>query len=306
MMAYPGNSFSARNALWTLPLLLVIARAGAQEPQPSVPLDSMIAAERRFAARCQVVGIRASFLEFFADSALIFTPAPAPYRRIMANRPAPATPLARSLTWEPSAGGIAASGDFGFLMGPSEYTDLSAAHPTPSWGWYLSVWKKHADGSWRVVLDVGTDSPSDVQRFRGTPFTLLSPAPMKPMSADAAADQTKLVRAIDQGFGLRVEGQGRRAAYDGLLVRGARGLFEGVGPVADRDSLLALLSGTRGIESLNPLGGEVASSGDLGYTFGVYRRPGDPKATLGYYIRIWLRESSGWKIVVEKTVPAVE
>jgi len=274
-----------------------IAFAGAGESGNPAPLDSMIAAERRFAARCRAAGIRASFMEFFGDSAIVFAPEPVSYRRLMADRPLPANPLARSLKWEPIAGGVARSGDMGFLTGPSEYTDLAEEHPAASWGWYLSIWKCQGDGSWKVALDVGTDCPSSTARFFGSPFTSLSP------EGKGEPTRLKFLTDLDRSFMLRVDAQGPRLAYDGLLAVGARGLFEGIGTVTDRDSLLALLEATRGIASLSPIGGEIASSGDLGYTFGACRLPGDPAVIFGYYVRVWIREPAGWKIAVEKTLP---
>lgn len=31
-----------------------------------------------------------------------------------------------------------------------------------SWGKYVNVWKKNADGEWKVVADIGNDSPPPV------------------------------------------------------------------------------------------------------------------------------------------------
>jgi hypothetical protein len=279
-------------------LLSWYACAGtAGEPGGPASLDSMVAAENRFAARCQAAGIRESFLEFFADSAIVFAPEPTLYRRLMAGRPLPANPLARSLAWVPVAGGIAHSGDFGFLTGPSEYTDLAAEHPAPSWGWYLSVWKWREHDGWKVILDVGTDCAASTARFFGAAFQTLSPRPR------GEETRRSFLMDLDRGCALRIEAQGARRAYDALLAPGARGLFEGIGTVSNRDSLLALLAGASGMASLSPMGAEIASSGDLGYTYGAYHPSGEHAIILGYYVRIWTLDPAGWKILVEKTLP---
>ncbi len=62
-----------------------------------------------------------------------------------------------ALEWEPTHAEVAASGDFGYTLGRyvSSQTDAegSAVRQTGS---YVSVWRKDADGMWKVALDVGS------------------------------------------------------------------------------------------------------------------------------------------------------
>ena len=64
------------------------------------------------------------------------------------------------LEWTPRAADVARSGDMGWTWG--EYTvtakDGTGAQPA-SWGKYVNVWKKNADGEWKVVADIGNESP---------------------------------------------------------------------------------------------------------------------------------------------------
>jgi ketosteroid isomerase-like protein len=290
------------------PLVLTVIVAGqlmAQEYPTSANLDSLIATERRFAARCQKVGIRDSFLEFFADSALVFVPEPVPYRRAIANRPAPSDPLVRSLVWEPVTGDIAGSGELGFLMGPSVFTDRSQEHPAPHWGFYLSVWKRDPGGRWKVVLDVGTDATESVKKYFGSAFASLAP----PLSSGQPYDGSEgslagVLMSMDTAFTSDARQRGLRSAYDALLASGAGGLFDGIGLLTARDSLLSVLSGTWGLRVLDPTGGDLAASGDFGYSYGSFWNPDHPATAAGYYVRIWRRGATGWRIVVEKSVPA--
>lgn len=60
------------------------------------------------------------------------------------------------MTWVPAGAEAAASGDFGFTFGDWETTtaapetDLEKAE-----GKYVTVWRKGADGKWRVLADIG-------------------------------------------------------------------------------------------------------------------------------------------------------
>ena len=106
-------------------------------------------------------GIRDAFLEFFADDAVALVPEPASWKARL--RAEPSVPLAEhELLWEPRVGDVAASGELGWLTGPSTFTNKKDGKE-PQHGNYLSVWRKQADGSWKVFLDVGTDAPGPVE-----------------------------------------------------------------------------------------------------------------------------------------------
>jgi ketosteroid isomerase-like protein len=51
-----------------------------------------------------------------------------------------------------------------------------------------------------------------------------------------------------------------------------------------------------------PSGGEVASSGDMGYTFGTFLlKSGSLTVKEGSYVTIWKKQNDGkWKFVLEK------
>jgi ketosteroid isomerase-like protein len=68
-----------------------------------------------------------------------------------------------TLSWEPLRADIAASGDLGWTTG--SYTSEGIGpdgEPRRGQGRYVTIWRKAADGSWKVVMDLGnpTQSPS--------------------------------------------------------------------------------------------------------------------------------------------------
>jgi ketosteroid isomerase-like protein len=64
------------------------------------------------------------------------------------------------LEWAPRAGDVAASGDMGWTWGEYTYTSTGGdGLKTSSFGKYVNVWKKSATGEWRVVADIGNESP---------------------------------------------------------------------------------------------------------------------------------------------------
>jgi ketosteroid isomerase-like protein len=59
------------------------------------------------------------------------------------------------LVWHPEKVGVAHSGDLGYTIGTYDwsYKDASGKAITDK-GKYLTVWKKQADGSWKVLFDM--------------------------------------------------------------------------------------------------------------------------------------------------------
>lgn len=61
-----------------------------------------------------------------------------------------------TLTWEPQRADAGTSGDLGYTVGhwDAHYRDAQGA-PRSSAGRYLTIWKRQADRSWKVVQDIG-------------------------------------------------------------------------------------------------------------------------------------------------------
>jgi ketosteroid isomerase-like protein len=65
------------------------------------------------------------------------------------------------LTWTPVGADISISGDLGYTYGNYEFHSKDKdGKATIEYGKYTSIWKKQADGSWKVVLDMGNASPA--------------------------------------------------------------------------------------------------------------------------------------------------
>jgi len=65
------------------------------------------------------------------------------------------------LQWTPVGADISASGDIGYTYGNFEFHSKDKeGKPHVDYGKYTSIWKLQADGSWKVVLDMGNASPT--------------------------------------------------------------------------------------------------------------------------------------------------
>jgi ketosteroid isomerase-like protein len=68
-----------------------------------------------------------------------------------------------TLTWDPLDGEISASGDLGYTRGRWESRQTASdGSETVGSGTYVTIWRRDADGQWRVTLDIGApDVPEE-------------------------------------------------------------------------------------------------------------------------------------------------
>ncbi len=191
--------FTLLHQTFSLVVAVVMALAAAVIPSWSVQVGAtsatsappallkMAEAERAFSKRASDATPRDAFIEFFADESVSFQPEPGSARERLRKQPAP-PPGTPAFQWEPRTGDIAASGDLGYLTGPVRYPqpDGSIRH-----GCYFSVWKKQADGTFKVILDIGVRPPGEVPF---APGFVRSPAQAsgKPASTRTEAERTLL------------------------------------------------------------------------------------------------------------------
>jgi ketosteroid isomerase-like protein len=270
------------------------ARRSAQREGGTTALDEMVQAERRFAARALVVGWKQSFLEYFADSAVAFNgeetePAKDQFRR------QPDPPKDRRLIWEPRYGDIASSGDLGYLTGPVRRIVPRQNNGQPYHSLYASVWKRQADGSFKVIMDMGVPTPGPVMFHEG--FT---PARRTDVYAGNATSEaaTKSLRDTDAAL-TRAARAGQADAYRGHLTPDARFHRPDLLPIVGADAIVMWLSGQPGYASGESRFAETSMAGDLGYTYGTYGLKGD-QASRGFYVRVWTRGRDGvWRVALD-------
>ena len=261
----------------------------------------MIDTERAFAARAKVVGWKQSFLEYFADAAIGFDGDEAGSAKNQIRK-LPDPPKGMQLLWEPRYGDAAASGELGYLTGPSTNINPARDNGAPRHGNYASVWKRQPDGRYQVVIDVGVTTPGP------TPFSPgFTRAPHGPRYAgkDTLEAAGRSLREADAALTGAALGN-RAAAYRGRLAAGARLHYPNVLPVTGEAAILAWLGTLPSLSAGETRYAEAARSGDLGYTWGSYAAPGiggDP-AQKGFYTRVWTRGRDGvWKVVLDVLQP---
>src|SRR6266850_2379145 len=138
-----------RPALACVALLAVTTRPAAAR---DAALDSLAAAERAFAATSVRQGIKPAFLEYLAADGIVFRPTATNGRKAFGAQP----PSAAKLAWEPAYAEVSVAGDLGYTTGPWELHAPPERNLPPSYGHFISVWKRPRGGAWRVAVDIGT------------------------------------------------------------------------------------------------------------------------------------------------------
>jgi ketosteroid isomerase-like protein len=286
-----------RHGIIPIIVSLALVQSGART------LDTVAATERRFAAAARELGWRAAFLEYFAEDSIALTPDPESARERLKTRPV--RPFSEEeLTWEPKAGDVAASGELAWLTGPSTFIDRTAAQPKPSYGNYLSIWKKQKDGRWRVFIDIGTNVPSPVPF--PTWFTHVTAVPryLDRTEASASTASAALV-AADRRLNEALKSTDAAHAYLALIVEHARLHRVGTTPAVSvgADQIKQWFAANAGSFTATTTTGEAAASGDLGYVYGKYEFAG-AAGQHGAYVRVWSRDGKGeWRLAADVTAP---
>ena len=125
----------------------------------------------------------------------------------------------------------------------------------------------------------------------------------KPKEENVSEDAIYELQSIDVEFSEFSKKNGFRKAYleyiddDGMLMRDNSLPFKGAKAIETitswNDSSVVL--------SWEPLGADVAASGDLGYTYGTYEmKDSNNQVEKGTYVTIWKKKEDGrWKFVVD-------
>jgi ketosteroid isomerase-like protein len=289
-----------RPRLWIIAAVLIgTANLSGQAPQPMPQaLTQMIETERAFAARALVIGWKQAFLEYFSFDALGFDQGQVGLAREQISKN-PDPPPDLQLIWEPRFGDIAGSGDLGFLTGPVRNVRASRDGGKPRYSNYTSVWKRQRDGSFKVVMDVGINTPGPVPFAQG--FTR---APQKNRFTGDYDDTTPPLGTADGLLNAELRRSPARA-YRPNLAAFARLHRQNVMPIVGDKQILQWLESQPAFATADTRYTEAARSGDLGYSWGTYsRKAARGGGENGFYVRVWVRERNGqWKLALDVLQP---
>lgn len=321
-----------------LPLAVVaIVVVGAPSARAATPLDTLVAAERGFAARSAEAGMKQAFLANLADDAIIFRPGPIDGMPVWSARPESKS----RLLWEPSWAEVAGNGDLGITTGPWIF-EPADRDTVLAQGHFMTMWKRTPGTPWMVALDLGIDHDplphggyGDVTFEAGVthaPVTVTSDwpragvgvgigvgsgafgfglgtnmSPQQKRDRIMAHENTAMMNA-DRGYIFDRRGKGPAQALSRVAAPDVHVYRDGHPPARGPMEAIELLKSHPTAIELLPFGSHVASSYDLGYSYGLLltREKGAPRPDTSGYVHVFRRDDGGrWKLIfdVENAFP---
>lgn len=282
-----------------------VAAQKKKGPEASANFNSLVESEHAFARAAAEKGTRDAFLEFLADDGIVFQPGPVNGKQSWSARPK----RPGLLSWYPILANVSSAGDMGYTTGPWEFRRDGADEKPIAYGNFVSVWKKQADGRWRVALDIGTGNEAPASAPPDKAEGGQQAATGKPRLKAENVDERSALMDVDREFAKASASQGAAKAFSSYAADDLRLHREGQFPLKGKEAALAVLSAKPERLSWQPLRADVARSGDLGYTYGTYELGGTgaadaPPQESGNYLRIWKQEAGGkWKVVLDLLNP---
>ncbi|CAN5499824.1 hypothetical protein BH11BAC3_BH11BAC3_20590 [soil metagenome] len=114
----------------------------------------MIEADREFSKMSEHEGIKNALMHYIDNKGVLLRPNSMPLVGGNAvDYISQGNDTSYTMTWEPSGGTVAKSGDLGYTFGV--YSIKPKNKDTVYYGTYVSVWKRQEDGKWKFVLETG-------------------------------------------------------------------------------------------------------------------------------------------------------
>ena len=254
--------------------------------------------ESMFAAYSVKNGMRAAFLEFFADQSWLLRPEPVDAKAWLRARPDP--PIV--LDWKSQRTVLSASGELGFSTGPWLLRSKTDPKEPAAHGEFFSVWQKQENGTWKVLLDHGISHGPNAtpNALPGTPLIALDLIAQKPGPGASVDDAERQFIARSSEFA---------AAYADVATPRTRLLREGEFPIDGATAIGQYLKSQTGQWSWTVKLQGASTAGDFVYTAGNYTwQPTEGAPRKGQYVRVWLRDASGaasqqWTLAAEVMTP---
>jgi ketosteroid isomerase-like protein len=123
-------------------------------PHSAPPLQEIMETDRAFSSLSRDSGLRIAFLRYLDGGGVLLRPShfpilgPEAVKYLQASQDSTIT-----LTWVPTGGDLASSGDLGYTYGVYSLRDHNS--DSSFGGTYVTIWKKQSDGGWKYVLDSG-------------------------------------------------------------------------------------------------------------------------------------------------------
>ncbi len=269
------------------------------------------AADQTYADRALEIGRHQAFLEFLGQGSVVFRDGPVNALELYSSE----SFSGAEISWEAHYIDVSRAGDLGLSAGPLVIINPGVEPDQDFFGHLISIWRKQGI-RWELMADLAVLIPGHLSMdvypdFEDTRPVLEETAPHQVALSDPNPMET-LVES-DLTFGRSINFRGGRRALLRWGMENSRVYLPGMAPAVGAEDassvygafLDAQLQATVPI-ILNHVGGFLAASQELGYTYGTMQEEGASEET-GFranYLRLWRLTAAGqWRIAVEVLSP---
>jgi ketosteroid isomerase-like protein len=121
----------------------------------------LLQTDKDFSAMSVNKGIHKAFLSYIADDGVVLrnNSYPLKGKKMLEQRFSVRGDSSYVYSWEPLFEKISESGEIGYTYGVNNNTNKLTGEITK--GTYVTIWQKQGDGSWKFVLETGTQGLSE-------------------------------------------------------------------------------------------------------------------------------------------------
>jgi ketosteroid isomerase-like protein len=263
--------------------ILILFCSCFQNIQAQKGIDSLIQAEKNFAAYSVANSTKEAFLKFLDSAGIIFDKG-TPANGIMTWKKREKAP--GILNWHPQFAEISGSEDFGYTTGPWTFQN-SSNDTVMARGQYTTVWQINRKGEWKFLVDLGVGN---------TPPNLATEVKKINVAKQFSSGTTKHDSPViaENNFQVAVS-KDKSKAYKKYLSSKSILNRNGYSPATNSAYQKKLLELTSSSVQYKLDGAGMSAGMDLGYTYGTTTINGKTDN----YLRIWRWEKDEWKIALE-------
>lgn len=271
-------------------VMMLVPAANICAQDGSQAVRELIEAERTFTASAVELGMKRAFLDYLADDAVLFQPAPENGKAVWRKR----VETTARLSWHPTLVRIASSGDLGCTSGPWEYTPEAHLDQPPRYGHYVAMWRKQRDGSWKVIAAIGVRH--DYSAGADSGMHVVPPAVT--VKARSKSFERKRLLDAERRLARRCISDGLGVALGAELAADGRVMADGIMPLVGREQVEKELPNARTRFSIRVAFASLSEACDLAYTYGTVTSVAN-RRVVGYFLRVWQKDARDrWKILV--------
>lgn len=248
------------------------------------PFEQIVKAERKFEKDCNNLGIKQGFLiNLDSASAVTFTQEgiESAYKHWSSLPDVPGI-----YSWAPSYVEVSKGGDWGYSTGAVEYRDTSLNDEPSFYNQYTTIWQKNKNGEWKYIVDIG-NTHDKVKIDSIAKEIKVEKIPVKALSKQTILD---LENKYSKLMGTAAENVLKTYAGKSYILN-----ISGYPAIDSKDSAINVYKLHVGSIQYFPFDVKTSPGGDMAVVYGKMKYKGNSK----YYIRIWRREASGWKVALE-------